>query len=121
MPKTTDKKQVRVHKKLTSKDLKSIEDMGAEANTWNDIALELGWKPDTLQRKDAAKEAYDLGAARCRKSIRKKQYDLAMNGNANMLTWLGKILCDQKEVQHIETNVDGPSFVSIGAFKGSDE
>jgi hypothetical protein len=36
------------------------------------------------------------------KSLRRKQLDIALNGNVTMLIWLGKQLLNQKEKQEIE-------------------
>ncbi len=108
-------------KELCDEDAAKIEDMASEANTWEDIATSLGWSKDTLQKKELAKESYQSGCARCRRSIRRMQYEIAMGGDVNMLKWLGKILCGQKEVQEIKSDIDGAAHVSIGAYKGDDE
>lgn len=43
-------------------------------------------------------------------SLRRKQFEVAMNGNVTMLIWLGKNLLDQKDKQEITTD-DEKGFV----------
>ena len=45
--------------------------------------------------------ACERGRAKVRLSLRRKQLQLALNGNVTMLVWLGKVLCLQKPPIHI--------------------
>jgi hypothetical protein len=53
------------------------------------------------------KAYYDQKRAGGHRSLRGKQYDLAMDGNVSMLIWLGKQYLDQKEKQDV-TSADKP-------------
>jgi len=118
MAKTTVvKRKSRIPTKLA---LETIEELAGHLNTWKDIAISVQWKEETLKRNELAKDAYQRGMAECRKHLRRVQYEVAVNGNPNMLIWLGKIILGQKEVQELKTNDDGASFVSIGAFQPRD-
>lgn len=44
-------------------------------------------------------------------SLKRKQYELAMNGNPTMLIWLGKIMLGQRDYKAIE--ISGPDGGAI--------
>lgn len=75
------------------------------------IAGILGISPETLYR--ACKEIYKIGfdayAAAKRgegkELLRKKQYDIAMEGDKTMLIWLGKQYLEQKEKNETDIRI----------------
>jgi hypothetical protein len=88
----------RPHLKL---DEKLIEELAGVGCTVPDIARICDCSNDTIERNYG--EALERGRANTRASIRRKQFEIAMNdehkGQATMLVWLGKILCDQWEAK----------------------
>lgn len=76
-------------------DVDLIENMAATGLTVQDISTILEVSKDTLERNYAAN--IEKGRAKCRMSLQKKQYEVAMQGDKTMLIWLGKIRCAQKE------------------------
>ena len=79
------------------------------------VAEQLGISPDTLDRR--IKEKFGCGFAEyrvkkkepMRVNLRKKQYDLAMEGNPTLLIWLGKNELGQTDKNEI-SNPEGRSF-----------
>jgi hypothetical protein len=65
-----------------------------------DIALIVGCSVDTLERRFA--DVIETGRADVRKSLRRKQVELAMKGDRTMLIWLGKQLLGQRDEQRLE-------------------
>ena len=70
--------------------------------TYEEIASALGCHYDTVRRriKDEKCEfskRYKKGAADIRKSLRRKQIEIAKKGNVAMLIWLGKNLLGQRD------------------------
>lgn len=75
-----------------------------------EIGAVLGCSADTLQRRYAA--AIEKGRQEGCASLKRKQFELAMAGNATMLIWLGKQRLGQKDRQDM-TSADQPlAFVS---------
>ena len=68
--------------------------------TTAEIASVLECSPDTLERN--FKEEMDEGKEKCKASVRRKQFELAMAGNPTMLIWLGKQILGQRDKQDIE-------------------
>ena len=64
------------------------------------MALVVGCSVSTLQRN--FDQAIKKGRACGRASLRRKQFEVAMSGNATMLIWLGKVRLGQKEVAELE-------------------
>lgn len=88
---------------------------------WPDIATELGISVRTLSRYRAVNpyidKAYQKGLARMRRSLRSKQYEVAMKGNVTMLIWLGKNELDQADKKdsrslHLHTNTADAEQIS---------
>lgn len=78
-----------------------------------EIATCLSVSKDTLERNFAAD--IEKGREKARMSLRRKQWDAAMNGckkgekaNATMLIWLGKQLLGQRDKQEITGPDGGP-------------
>jgi len=57
-------------------------------STYEEIAEAVGCSVDTLSRRFA--DVIEKGHTHARRSLRGKQFDLAMNGHTGMLVWLGK-------------------------------
>lgn len=76
-------------------DEEQVEEMAAIGCTVAEIAGIVGCSPRTVERRAAAPVA--RGRARLNVSLRGKQIELAMGGNASMLIWLGKQLLGQRD------------------------
>jgi hypothetical protein len=76
-------------------DEEQVEEMAAIGCTVAEIAGIVGCSPRTVERRAAAPVA--RGRARLNISLRGKQIEMAMSGNASMLIWLGKQLLGQRE------------------------
>ena len=79
---------------------------------------------DSIQRN--FKESYDHGKDKCKASLRRKQYELAMAGNPTMLVWLGKNLLGQSDKMEHTGAEGGPiqaaisvEFVKTGGENGA--
>lgn len=68
--------------------------------TTTEIAAVTGCSTDTLDRRfaDVIRRGRELG----KRSLRRKQYDLAMKGNVTLLIWLGKQRLGQADKQQTE-------------------
>jgi len=86
-----------------------VEKLAAVGCTVGEIASVLGCNRSTLQRRFAA--AIEKGGERGNASLRKKQFELAMAGNATMLIWLGKQRMGQRDTQSVEHS--GPNGGAI--------
>lgn len=82
-----------------SLDLQLIERLARIGCTDREIALICGCGEATIQRR--GREALDRGRANLRKSLRRKQLELARKGNVPMLIWLGKQYLDQRDRQDV--------------------
>ena len=74
--------------------------------TLEEIAYICGCSHDTLQRR--YNHILEAGRANAKMSIRRKQMEVALAGNAGMLIWLGKQYLKQKEPKEdpAETKID---------------
>lgn len=81
--------------------------------TEKEIAAVLKMDIDTMNKR--VKEIYghtfsDVFAEKReggKSSVRRRQYQKALDGDTTMLIWLGKNMLDQKDKQEIESNVSG--------------
>lgn len=73
--------------------------------TTAEMAAVLDCSPDTLERRFAA--IMKRGREEGKKSLKRKQYEVAMGGNVTMLIWLGKQLLDQREKVEQRTEFSG--------------
>ena len=78
-------------------DAEQVKKLAAIHCTNEEIASVVGCSKDTLERRFAA--ILKDGRAAGKMSLKRKQYELAMNGNVTLLIWLGKILLGQREEQ----------------------
>ena len=101
--------------------LEKIADWAQVGFRWSDIAVELEVTDRTLRRYRAVNpqidRAYEKGLARMRRSLRSKQYEIAMKGNVTMLIWLGKNELEQADKKdtrslHIHANADSQDALS---------
>lgn len=83
--------------------------------TTSEIAAVLEVSSDTLERNFA--EEMSEGKEKCKASIRRKQFELAMAGNPTMLIWLGKQLLGQKEKSEVSGPNGGPIQHEIRGMK----
>lgn len=68
--------------------------------SYAEMGAVLNCSPDTLERRFA--EAIEKGRHTGKMSLKRKQYEMAMNGNVVMLIWLGKQLLGQKDISRVE-------------------
>jgi hypothetical protein len=63
--------------------------------SFEEIAAFFGCNKSTISRR--FREDVENGRTQGKASLRRKQYEMAMNGNISMLIWLGKNYLDQSE------------------------
>jgi len=76
-------------------DPKQVEDMASIGCTVDEMATILGCSGRTLQRRFVT--PIERGRSRLNRSLRRKQAELALNGNVTMLIWLGKQYLGQRD------------------------
>lgn len=67
---------------------KQIEQLGSIHASWDEIAAITGMKTRTIQRTYG--EAFKKGLQKGKTSLKRKMFEMAMNGHATMLIWLSK-------------------------------
>lgn len=72
-----------------------ILDLASKGLIMSELAAHCGVSESTLHRRYA--EVIKRGKSLMHASLRKKQFELAMDGNATMLIWLGKQELDQAD------------------------
>ena len=82
--------------------------LAMKGNTQEDCAAILGCSVDTIQRN--YRNAYEIGLQKCCASLRRKQVNMAMDGNVTMLVWLGKNMLGQRD-RHELTGKDGAPLI----------
>jgi len=105
--KTKDKKKTSVGRPRKLIDYIMVKNLAECACTVEEIASYLNISHDTLSRNAHFKEVYQEGLHKCRRSLRRIQYDAAMAGDRTMLVWLGKQLLGQKEKQETDMTLQG--------------
>lgn len=94
---TTVKKTGRPRKVLSPKKVAQLASFGLSTA---EIAAALDCSADTIQRNYA--DVLKSGREKRNGSLRRKQYEIAMAGNATMLIWLGKQFLEQKDkLEHV--------------------
>lgn len=76
-------------------DEEKLELLASFGLTTREIAAVLDVSPDTIERNYA--ETLAWGVNKCRASLKRKQWEMAMAGNVTMLIWLGKQMLGQKD------------------------
>jgi hypothetical protein len=74
-----------------------------------EIAAVLGCSSDTLERN--YKEEMKTGKLKAKAGLRRKQFELAMQGNVTMLIWLGKNMLGQSD--KLETHANDKPFTPV--------
>ena len=86
--------------------------------TTAEIASVLECSPDTLERN--YKEEMAEGKEKCKASVRRKQFELAMAGNPTMLIWLGKQILGQSDKAEFK-RTDDPLAMLLSEFRSQYE
>lgn len=83
-------------------DVDLIKKLASIHCTTEEIASITGVHVRTIERRFAVviKDARNHG----RMSLKRKQFEVALGGNAQMLIWLGKIYLEQKDTTRLELN-----------------
>jgi hypothetical protein len=76
-------------------DPEQVENMAAIGCTVDEMATILGCSGRTLQKRFFT--PIERGRSRLNRSLRRKQAEMALNGNVTMLIWLGKQYLGQRE------------------------
>lgn len=87
-------------KVLTEDGAYFIETWASRGAILEEIADCMGVHRNTLSaphNRALAQEAYRTGASRCNISLRRRQVEVAMDGNPRMLEWLGRVRLGQKD------------------------
>ncbi|AGH57501.1 hypothetical protein PSYG_00040 [Psychrobacter phage pOW20-A] len=110
---------------LTEKDWNTIEKLCSLHCTGEEIAGILDIDYDTLNTRIKEKYGYGFSdyfkkkSAKGSASLRRRQYELAMDGNPTMLVWLGKQYLGQVDKQGIDHTTGGKEIKSgLGHFYG---
>ncbi len=78
-----------------------VQQLAAIDCSYAEIAAVVGCNPSTLTRRFA--QAIEKGRQEGCASLKRKQFELAMGGNATMLIWLGKQRLGQADKVQTET------------------
>jgi hypothetical protein len=87
-------------KVLTEEGACFIEQWAERGAILEEIAECMGIHRNTLSaphNKALAQEAYRRGTSRCNIGLRRRQVEVAMDGNPKMLEWLGRVRLGQKD------------------------
>lgn len=100
---------------------KQIEELARILCTDVEIASIMGVSVDTLQSNDNINtfaECKEKGREKGKASIRRKQYELAMNGSGHygMLVWLGKQYLGQREKIEASVGTDDEKMKEMQEF-----
>lgn len=96
-------------------DLEEVEELAAEGNTAEDIALALGIGRTSLYKRKDARAAFDKGRALLRVNLHHWQVQAAKNGNVTMLIWLGKQMLGQSDQPEEAGNEEKPRDDNLSA------
>lgn len=100
-------------KVVTEDGLRYIERMARRGCILEDIAEEMGVSKPVLfnsRNKAAVSKSYKKGVAECDNRLRAAQVSRALDGNATMLVWLGRVRLGQRE-QEAESSGELAAFV----------
>lgn len=99
-------------------DFEQLEDLCGIFCTKREVASIFRCSEETIDRR--IREKYDMSWKEYyakhkgigKVSLRRKQLEVALEGNPTLLIWLGKQFLEQKDQSKVEqTNIDGPQFV----------
>lgn len=85
-------------------DTEKLKQLAAIGLTSAEMAAVLDVSIDTLERR--YRKHMEKGRQMRNASVRRKQYEMAMNGNATMLVWLGKQFLGQKDKMEHSGEID---------------
>ncbi len=88
-----------------------VEKLAAIGCTATEILAVTGIAKQTFYRN--CQDALIRGREKLKVSLRRKQYELAINGDKTMLIWLGKQYLSQTDRQTVDANVSGVTFIDI--------
>ena len=90
-------------------DLRQVEALGSIGCSQAEIASVLGCHVRTVESRLATdgefSRAYKKGLTAMKKALRRRQFELALGGNASLLIWLGKTVLGQHETVQTESAV----------------
>ena len=105
----------RTQKKWSAANIKRFKELCGVFATRDEICADMGLSPKTLNRlinehlhdeinpdsdePVTFQDAFSIYSAAARGSLRRKQFELAMNGDRTMLIWLGKQYLEQKDTK----------------------
>jgi hypothetical protein len=98
-------------------DWKLVDDYLELGATQEEIAESFGLERDQLRRRFKEKHNIDYVAyaaqfkRRGQMQIRRAQFDNAVAGNTQLLLWLGKVLCGQREVESVQNVAPNQSVI----------
>lgn len=91
-------------KPLKDIDPEQVRKLAAIGCTHEEIASVVGCSQDTIARRFL--EDVEYGRSQGKSSLRRKQWEMAMNGNVTMLVWLGKQYLGQSDKQTVENTFE---------------
>ena len=91
-------------------DVEQVIRLAAIQCSYAEMAAVLGCNESTLTRRFA--QDIQTGRSTGRSSLKRKQYEMALNGNVTMLIWLGKQYLEQTD--KVEQRTENVSSFRIG-------
>jgi len=98
-----------------------IEHMASKGCALRDIAYEMCVSDRTFyadHNKARVQEAYRRGSAKCDNRLRAAQVARALDGNATMLVWLGKVRLGQRDESSVEVVVRDKDTITFEELDG---
>ena len=111
-----DKKPAKKGRPIKKIDVEQVRALARLGCTYDEIADVLGMARSTFGKKlkqKEVREAYERGLSEGDVSIRRAQYDAAVNGKTAMLIWLGKNRLNQTD--RVETKTENEITDTTGA------
>lgn len=104
--------------------IRLVRNLASIQCTDEEIAAGIGCSQDTLARGRKRDQELDAaiieGRANGRMSLRRAQYQKALDGNPTMLIWLGKQILGQRERVDIDSAADeAPEAIKVQVVDGS--
>lgn len=125
MSKEKPKKKMGAPKKrpLSEQDFKDLDKMIKIHATLAEIAFFFGVSEDTIERRiteqynETFAEYYKKTSQGGKMSLRRKQFELALAGNATMLIWLGKQYLKQNDKTQLSGDRENPIQLDANLVK----